>query len=177
MKTIRIRDFNVGPHDKFMFDTNIWILLYGSIAGFEQKKQERYASLLKEILSRKANIYVTSIIVSEYINVVLHIGFKKWKKAHDNVNADFKHDYRPTEHYLDILQEAVFQVKEILSITQKRPDDFHRIDIASMLDELNSNYDYNDAYIVKCCEQDNLTLVSDDTDLTFVDSKITLLTK
>ena len=177
MKTISIRNFDVGPNDKFMFDTNVWIFIYGPIAGVEQTKQEQYSALLQEILSRNAGIYVTSIIVSEYINVVLHIGFKQWKKANNYLNADFKHDYRPTEHYSSILQDAVAQVKEILSISQKRPDDFHRIDIDAMLKKLNNDYDYNDAYIVKCCEQDHLTLVSDDTDLSSVNSSITLLTK
>ncbi len=161
-----------------MFDTNVWILLFGPVAGAELKKQKQYSSLLREISSRGASIYITSLIVSEYINTVLRLGFKQWKREDKigRINADFKQDYRNTEHYKSTLEEAVAQINVILSCTIRRPDDFHRININSMLDKLNCNCDYNDAYIVKCCEQDHLTLVSNDHDFAAVDSGITLLT-
>ena len=178
MKTIKLSDYEVGPNDKFIFDTNIWLLLYGPIAGAETKKQKKYSSLFRKIADRKANIYITSLIVSEYINVVLRLGFKQWQKEDRNgrINSDFKKDYRATEHYQSTLNDAIDQITAILECTDRRPDDFHNIDINSMLKQLDQTYDYNDAYIVKCCERDNITLVSDDADLVSINSKIKLIT-
>lgn len=178
METVRLKDCTVGPSDKYFFDTNVWLFINGPMAGSNQFKQKKYATLLSDISSRGAGLYVTSIVVSEYINSVLRIGFKTWinEDRTNRVNSDFKRNYRPTDHYADTLKDAVLQVEDILRFAQKRPDDFQRIDMTELLQRLDMNCDYNDAYIVKCCEQDNLILVSDDKDLQNVDSKIKLLT-
>lgn len=178
MKTVRIKDYVVSPSGKYFFDTNVWLFINGPMAGSNQFKQKKYSSLLSDILSRGAGLYVTSMVVSEYINSVLRIGFRTWinEDRANRINSDFKRDYRPTDHYADTLKDAVLQVNDILGFASKRPDDFHRLDMADLLQRLDMNCDYNDAYIVKCCEQDNLTLVSDDKDLQNVDSEIKLLT-
>lgn len=179
MNTIKIRDYTVGPTEGFIFDTNVWIFIFGPIAGKERHKQQAYSSLLSQILSRKAGLYVTSLVIAEYINCVLRICFKNW--VHDDFinrrNADFKVDYRPTDHYQESLKEVKNQVKDILKCATPRTDDFHRIDMGNLLSNLDSRCDYNDAYIVKCCEEGNFKLVSDDKDMQDINSRITLLTK
>lgn len=179
MNTIRIRDYTVGPTEGFIFDTNVWIFLFGPIASKDRQKQQTYSSLLSQILSRKAGLYVTSLVIAEYINSVLRICFKSWihEDYTNRKNADFKVDYRPTDHYLNSLEEVKDQVKEILKCALPRTDDFHRIDISNLLSNLDSNCDYNDAYLVKCCEEGNFKLVSDDKDMQNINSRITLLTK
>lgn len=178
MKTIKIQDHVVGPSDKYFFDTNIWLYINGPVVNTNIAKQKKYSALLSEICSRGAGLYITSMVVSEYINRVVRIGFQVWKTEDrlNRINADFKNSYRNTEHYSDILADAVLQVDEILKVARRRPDDFHRIDIHSILHSLDQSHDYNDAYIVACCEQDNLVLVSDDRDLQNMNSDIILLT-
>ena len=178
MKTVKIQDHTVGPSGNYFFDTNVWLFIYGPVAGYDVPKQKKYSSLLSDILSRGAGLYITSLVVAEYINRVLRIGFMSWKREDrtNRINSDFKKDYRPTEDYADALQDAVLQVKEILKCAAKRPDDFHRIEMDSLLQKMEQDCDYNDAYIIECCERCNMTLVSDDRDLQGVDSNITLLT-
>lgn len=178
MKTVNIRDYTVGPSDKFFFDTNVWLFINGPMAGTNEPKQKKYSSLLQQILSRKAGLYVTSMVVSEYVNRVMRMKFNFWRDADrsNRINAEYKRDYRSTSDYEEALKGAVLQVKEILSLASRRPDDFHRIDMDLLLQKLGRNCDYNDAYIIRCCEQDHLTLVSDDKDMQKVDSPITLLT-
>lgn len=179
MNTIKIRDYTVGPTEGFVFDTNVWIFLFGPIAGKDLHKQRVYSSLLSQILSRKAGLYVTSLVIAEYINRVLRICYTNWRHE-DKIgrqNADFKMDYRNTDHYQNSLTEVKDQVREILKCAMPRTDDFHRIEINSLLSNLDSYCDYNDAYLVKCCEEGNFKLVSDDKDMQNINSRITLLTK
>lgn len=166
----------VAPASAYFFDTNVWLFIYGPIAGTNQRKQVVYSRLLKDIISHKATIFVSSLVLSEYINAVLHIGFKQWKRVSGNINANFKTDYRPTADYLDRLNEATLQVQEILKVCSRRPDDFHIVNIDTILSSMNQNADYNDAYYIHDCEKIGLKLVSDDTDMQRVTSPITLIT-
>lgn len=177
MKTIDLKKFNVGPSDKFLFDTNIWIYLYAPIAGTDAALQSKYAQLLKEIISRGATVFITSVIVSEYVNRSLRIAFNNWKRANGLFNADFKRDYRCTKEYESDLNAVKIEVKAILasnSVSQK-PDNFHNINIDDIFNRMSENCDYNDAYIIKTCEQDNIILVSNDKDFQNLNSPVKLI--
>lgn len=172
----KIKDHSVNRTYSYLFDTNVWLYIYGPVAGSKQNKQKIYSNLLKDIISRKATVYITSLNISEYINVVLNIGFKQWKRANGLVNADFKHDYRPTEDYKAQLEDAIVQVQEILKVADKRPDDFNAIDINVVFERMNKNADYNDSYMLKSCERGGMKLVSDDGDFVAINSRVVLLT-
>ena len=166
----------VAPNSAYFFDTNVWLFIYGPVAGTNQRKQGIYSRLLKDIISHNAVVFVSSLVLSEYINAVLHIGFKQWKRITGNTNASFKHDYRITDDYLDRLNEAILQVQEILKVCNKRPDDFHIVNIDSILGLMNHDADYNDSYYIHDCQEIGLKLVSDDSDMQNVQSPITLIT-
>lgn len=176
MVVIRVSQHKVAPHSGYFFDANVWMFIFGPIAGSSPKKQSIYSALLKNIISHKAKVYVSSLVLSEYINAVLHIGFNQWKRATDNVNAVFKRDYRATQDYKDTLADAIRQVQAILDVCEKRPDDFHIVDIHRILASMDQNADYNDAYYIHDCEKVGLMLVSDDTDVQMIRSKIKLIT-
>lgn len=131
--------------------------------------------MLSSIIDRNGTIFITSLILSEYINRVLRIGFRQWQDENHSKDSDFKHNYRKTGHYRDVLDDAIAQIKEILNIAQRRPDDFNAIDIYSVLDAMGHDSDYNDSYLIKCCENGGMKLVSDDGDMTRIDSNITLI--
>lgn len=176
MVAIKASTHVVAPRSAYFFDTNVWLLIYGPIASASRKKQDIYSKLLKDILSHDAIVYISSLVVSEYINAVLHIGFRQWKRITSNTNANFKIDYRKTQNYKDTLEEAIREIREILNVCHKRPDDFHIVDIDSILTSMNQDADYNDAYYINVCESINLKLVSDDADMQSVPSRITLIT-
>lgn len=177
MKTIDLKKFNTSPSDKFLFDTNIWIYLYAPIAGANAALQAKYARLLKEIISRNATIFITSTIVSEYINRSLRIAFGNWKKANNLASADFKRDYRCTGEYKSDLNAVKIEIKEILAnkCVSQKPDNFHNINIDDLFGRMDDGCDYNDAYIIKTCEQDNTILVSNDKDFQNLSSPVKLI--
>lgn len=164
MATTRIRDYEVSPSDSFFFDTNVWLFIYGPIANVDTEKQKAYSSLLGSITGRGAGIMISSLVVAEFINRILRIEFRNWKKATDNVNANFKNDFRNTADYLFAKGDAVNHVKEILNLATRKTDDFNNIDIPALLDRFDQHCDYNDLYIATMCERGHHKLVTDDGD-------------
>lgn len=176
MKVDKLKEHNVSPLNSYLFDTNVWLYIYGPLAGSEKRKQSQYASLLRDIVDRKAGLFITSMVLSEYINRVLRIEFEQWKKHNGLYNADYKRDYRTTEDFQDALADVKAQVKDILyNVTQKRPDDFNNIDIDGIVNSMSNSADFNDVYLVRCCERGNMCFVSDDKDIVNIQSSIRLI--
>lgn len=166
MATYKVKDHKVSPTASYIFDTNIWIFLFAPIAGSQQNKQKVYSQLLSEIRSRGATIWINSLIVSEYVNAVLRLAFKQWMRIKGLYNADFKHDFRPTADYKSALFDVKTQVANILSICERRPDDFNSINIGAIIDSMGATYDFGDAMIVDVCKRNReIRLVTDDSDI------------
>lgn len=178
MAVCKIRDHQVAPTSSYIFDTNVWIFLFAPIAGAKKYKQKIYSRLLADILARKATIWISSIIVSEYVNAVLRLEFRQWMHSNNLCNADFKHDFRPTADYRSALADVNAQVSDILSICERRPDDFNHIDINAVISSMNTaSYDFGDSMIVDVCNRNKeIHLVSDDSDITEADLPFTVIT-
>ncbi len=165
MAAIDIRHYNVTGQDSFFFDTNIWLYIFGPMAGTNATKQSVYSNFYKEVLSRDAKIFISSLVISEYINRVLRIGFSQWKDInHNSQPLDFKKDYRPTQDYKDQLDEAIAQAKDILNFTQPISDSFQSCNLQRIFDRMKRGCDYNDSYIFTLCF-DHYKLVTDDQDM------------
>lgn len=177
MDIVKIANHKVSPLNSYFFDTNVWLFIYGPVAGTNVRKQDAYSALLRDIIDLKATIYISSLVLAEYINAVLRIGFLNWKQKTRNTTADYKRDYRPTEDYNNTLKDAISQIEDILKITQKKPDDFNSINISDVLGRMSNKADFNDVYIAKACEcRSSVKLVSDDTDLQSLGINVMLIT-
>lgn len=171
MKIEHLSDHNVSQLNCYVFDTNIWLYIYGPMAGSQARKQRNYSNLLREILDRNAGLFITSLILSEYINRFLRICFDQWKSSNKLYNADYKSDYRPTPEFANSLSDVKAQVHDILSsCTARMPDDFNIMDIDSLVDSISQQADYNDIYLVRRCERKGFWFVSDDTDIESIPS-------
>lgn len=168
----KIKDFKVHSDNVFFFDTNVWMYVFGPMAGAKTDQQRYYSQLLRDIDTAKASVFVSSLVITEYVNACLQIEFKIWKKKPENaiklaVNQDFnfKRDFRPSVEYKIALRNVKSQVKDILAVSERIPDCFNRIDVMPLFDWV--NIDFNDAYYMRLCgEQSNkVTLVTDDKDI------------
>ncbi len=163
--------------NSYMFDTNVWLYIYGPMAGAETKKQRLYAQLLRDIADRKAGLFITSMVLSEYINRVLRMSFEQWKSNTGNIKADYKRDYRGTEDFKDSLVDVKAQVKDIMSnCTERMPDNFNYLDVVAIVESIGTTADFNDIYLVRRCEASNICFVSDDKDIQNIPSNIKLIT-
>lgn len=178
MATIEhIGDFDVKSDQKFFFDNNVWMLLFSSaIAGSKPSEQKTYGRLLKDIQTANATIFINSLVASEYINSNLRLAFNRWKQRQGNGMLDYKRDYVPTVSFRGNREAAYEELKDILAISEKKPDDFNVINIPELC-ELGSRMDFNDAYYSAFSKLNNLILVTDDKDLFNNEADIRILTK
>ena len=162
----KIKDYEIHSVDVFFFDTNVWMYVFGPMAGAKTLQQRYYSQLLRDIGTARASVFVSSLVITEYVNACLQIEFRNWKKKPENVaKTNFKRDFRPTQDYKDALRSVKSQVKDILAVSTQIPDGFNNIDVMPLFDW--NDIDFNDAYYMRLCDKQSnkVTLVTDDKDI------------
>lgn len=165
MEKIKPNELSLTFTTELFFDTNIWLFLFGSLGSYEPAKQKEYSKLFESALSKKNSIYITSMILSEYANVVLRYEFKNWQKREIKFDSIYKRDFVGTQVY----KEKVEQVKQQMSDILKLPNIVALSDNFSSIDKeiVFSNFgvaDFNDAYINEIVSSRSFVLVTDDSD-------------
>lgn len=173
---IDIKSYNPKSSDLFFLDNNIWMFLFCPIGNHSKTQQKVYSSFFQSIISAKATIFVNSLILSEFANSFLRIDFEQWKKKQQLYGANYKKDYIPTQQYKDTVSAITAAINNILSLSEKKPDDFHMINIDSICNNFQT-VDFNDCYLVEFCRNNSLKLVTDDKDFQKISSpNISILT-
>jgi predicted nucleic acid-binding protein len=162
---------------ELFFDTNIWIFLFGIVGDFKQTVQKEYSSLFDNVLSRNNTIYITSMVLSEYANVILRIEFKNWQKQQGRNDLKYKQDFVGTTIYQEKVELVKKQIEKILKLRNiiKLPDDFNAIRIDKVFEKFGPA-DFNDAYINEIVRVKGCVLVTDDGDFEAIFSGKTLVT-
>ena len=177
MATIKVQDLKIGFTDQFFFDTNIWLLLFGTVANFQLKDQKAYSKLLEELITKDKPIFIASVVISEYANVLLRRDFDQWVSVEKVVNMKYKNDFVGTKRYQDSVATITKSINKILKLPniQPIPDSFHCIDKENILNNFKL-VDFNDAYIFELSKMNNYKVVTNDTDFQKLDSKIDIIT-
>lgn len=92
-KIIAFRDFSVSSDKKYLFDTNVWMLLFCPLGNVKKDKQEKASKILRYIISGNASIILTSLVLSEFCNAYLRLAFEIWRSKAENIRGNFKKDY------------------------------------------------------------------------------------
>ena len=160
---IDIKSYTPKSSDLFFLDNNIWMFLFCPIGNYSKAQQRIYSSFLQSIISAKATIFVNSLILSEFSNSFLRMDFEQWKKNNKLYGANYKKDYIPSLQYKNTVAAITAALNNILSLSERKPDDFHMIDIDSICNNF-SIIDFNDSYLIEFCKNNSLKLVTDDKD-------------
>lgn len=176
MATIKLETYKIGYNDQFFFDTNVWLLLFGNLANYKPKDQKEYSNFFKETLQRNIPIFVSSMVLSEFANVLLRLDFKQWK---NNVteHKDFKRDFGITADYQNSVQNAKDLLKSILELPNVHliSDFFNGINMTNVLTNF-SVVDFNDSYIKELALTNNYKIVTNDKDFQKLDSNVDIIT-
>lgn len=177
MATINIETYKIGYTDQFFFDTNVWLLLFGNLANFKPRDQREYSKLFKESLQREIPIYISSMILSEFANVLLRLEFKQWKTINKFTEIkDFKRDFGITQEYRNSVQSIKSVLKTILELPNIHliSDFFNGINAEAVLNNFDV-VDFNDAYITELV-RNKYKVVTNDKDFQKLDSKLDIIT-
>jgi len=177
MVATNVTEYKIGFTDQFFFDTNIWILLFGTIANYEKKDQQAYSKFLEELLSRNGGIYITSMVISEFSNVLLRKSFKQWSGLAQNIGKDFKKDYVGTSDYKSSVGTILILIKKILAlpIVVKVLDNLNAIDVTN----IEQNFliaDFNDSYFAEIARLNNYKIVTNDRDFQQLKGNLQIIT-
>lgn len=154
--------YKISEHEKVFIDTNILIYLFSpDFVSSNTMYIDQYSKILDILLQKNAQIFISSIVVSEFINRVLRIDYEK----HKEIYPDFKKDYRNSQQYKDTLELILKELKKILKISQQIDDNFSEFDtFAWYKKDVSQDLDFNDLQIAFCIEKNNLKLLSNDHD-------------
>lgn len=176
MEKIKPSEVHLNFSSKLFFDTNIWIFLFGSLADFKIDKQKNYSILFDKAIQQKCPIYISSMVISEFANVILRREFNKWKK-NNKTDSTYKKSFVGTEIYKEKTEQVKSQLNKILALPNivQLPDSFNSISLENVFSDFGKS-DFNDAYINEIVRTNNLILVTDDSDFESIYSGNTLVT-
>lgn len=164
-----ISKYTVSPSDTYFVDNSVWMHLFCPIANTNEKKQKEYSAFLADVQSRKAMIFITSMVLSEFANRFLRLDFNLWKDENKYYDKDYKKDYLGSDRYKEASLNVISNIKSILKVSERHPDDFHSIDINAVLESFKS-IDFNDSYYIQQCSNAKLKIVTDDKDFLKISS-------
>lgn len=153
------KTYNFMNTDRVLVDTNIWI-------SFLYKTNSNYSITMERLLGCGADLFVSTLIISEYINVRLKQEFSRYK-ANQKIqfgykDIDYKTFFRESQAYKEIYKKIMLSVKEeILPFVKILDNNGDR------LDDLIADYellDFNDHLNFKVASDNNLKILTDDTD-------------
>lgn len=162
-KALDIQTYNYKDRENFLIDANIW--LYVSAPPFANIRGEtlQYSAVLKDLLKSKANIYISSTILSEYLNRYIRIEFNA---HHKNKYENFK-AFRKSAEFLAVGAKAAGEAKDIAKICVSKDDNFSSCGINDVLCDFESGVnDFNDGVILHFCRTHDCKLITHDGDFT-----------
>jgi len=176
MAAINLSTYTPKFNDQFFFDTNVWLLLFGSVANYQKNDQKIYSTFLGELLSRNSSIFISSLILSEYANVQLRRDFNQWKPKSGFVDPQFKKDFVGTQIYKDSVVVITQELNNIikLPIVVRTPDSFNALSLDHILADFEV-LDFNDSYIAELSSFNNCKVVTNDRDFFKIANKIDVL--
>lgn len=165
-----IKNYNFNDSDRLCLDTNVWIYVF-----CPQKPNdplvEVYSQAFSSILETKGNIYINSLIISEFINTSARFQFNLQKS---NGLQDFK-VFRKSSAFKPIALNIASDLKRILDLSSRLESNFKDLDINTLINEYGEgSYDFNDQMITELCKHNGLTLVTNDSD--FYNHDISIIT-
>lgn len=171
MRVIDASEYRFLSNDEILVDTNFWLLTYDVLGSRDDRG---YAELLDYITSSK--LYVTDLILSEFIHASVKIAFKNYCKETGHDDWNYKHDYQQTKDFNQIYKLATETVKEdILRFASIL--DTPKFCLESALNEPSDMLDYNDRVIVQTAINNNLAILTDDADYKDCKADIKIFTR
>jgi len=163
-----ISQYIFSAADRLMFDTNIWLLIYGPQSPTDPRAA-LYSAALRKILEAKSRIYIDLVVLSEFVNM-----YARMRQRLIAPQGKFK-DFRKSADFQVVAQDIVADAKSLTKQCVWTDSGLELVVVDSLLDMYRlGQSDFNDQIIAANCEQQGLTLITDDSD--FKDYHVAIIT-
>ncbi len=171
--TLDIRTRTFAPTDQLLFDTNIWMYIYGPRGNPDDWKSRVYSGALAKALKVNSALFTEILILSEFINRYARLEHQIQVNK-GAAPGDYK-QFRNSPAFLPVAQRIAGDVRRILRHCKRIESGFEALDIAAMVDEYERGaFDFNDQVLASLCQSRGLALVTHDAD--FKDRGLSIIT-
>jgi predicted nucleic acid-binding protein len=163
MPANNIQQHSFSDQDRLFFDTNVWFFIYGPQTQSNERRQRIYSNAFRDIISHRSRIFIDVLVLAEFVNRMARFYFDLW--CEENQLAPEYKEFRSMNEFKPIASEIEQAAQMILVDSTPLESGFSRIDISALLRDFEKGQqDFNDLVIVKICQANHLTLVTDDSD-------------
>jgi predicted nucleic acid-binding protein len=158
--------------DKLLFDTNIWLHIYGPQGNPADRRAKIYSTALARILAVQCQVYLDVLILSEFVNRYARLRYDilrptGWPK-------EFK-SFRRSAAFKPIAKDIAADAQRVVKHCERIDSGFETVNMDILLAEYGDGVaDFNDQILVDLCKAQALILVTHDAD--FRNRGLTLLT-
>lgn len=157
--------------DKLLFDTNIWLYIYGIQGNPADYKTRTYSRALSDAVLAHSQIVVDVLVISEFINRYAHLEHQTLYRT-GQAPQDFKL-FRKSPAFKPIAVAIGSAVRKILRLSARYESDFTAVNIDALLTEFEGgDQDFNDQILARLCQSQGLKLVTHDVDYKVKDINI-----
>jgi len=157
--------------EKLFFDASVWLPIFAS-HHYSPDSVGLYSNFYKVCLDAKCEIYIDTLIMSEFINTYARTEFN-----HAGGTLRYKNFklYRASGEFTPIADAIAAACREMLKHSIRIGSGFETVNAKTLLDDYaTGKFDFNDQMYVEICKANNLKLVTHDGD--FKDSGLFILT-
>lgn len=173
-----ISTYRVKSTDRLFFDCNAFMYIFYTAGSYTTNDIDNYKGIFQNALRSNASIYVPSIFVSEFINTYIRSEYRRYLRINhfSQRNFDFKHNYKNTQDYKDVIGDVKNIVNnQILKTCIKADDLFSKIDLSDLFGD-EATFDFNDRYYGKISELNNFKIVTNDADFSSISDRVEIIT-
>lgn len=160
--------FHAG--DQLLFDTNVWLFIYGPQYRTPDKRARLYSAAYKRVVEVGCRIFIDALILSEFVNVLSRLTYHSLPAT--KKPQDFK-TFRRSAEFKPVAKSISDACSRIVKSCTRIESDFASVDVDALLDRYKEGKsDFNDQIPTHLCKHQGLTLVTDDGDFRVSDLKI-----
>ena len=171
---LSLSNYRPQAADHFFFDTNVWFYIYYPMGDYEQNLAAEYSRLLKQIREVKAQIVITSLVLSEFYNRCLRNEFYQLRNQRQLASEMKFKEFRSTELCKTKAMETIEIIKNILKAAHPLDDHFSGLEQGQLFNQLEES-DFNDKYHMVLAGNCGLKIVTHDRDFFTKDLPLTII--
>ncbi len=155
---------------RYFLDCNVLMYMFYPNGGYASDLVYDYSALITRIVNVSAKIYITDVLISEFINTYIQTEFHRLASLNGwpHTKSYFKHTFKFSTEYEDILQELrCIIMRQILPVFTLVDSKFSEMDFDSIFDNP-TTFDFNDRYYGYSMKSLGAYIVTNDADFSDV---------
>lgn len=166
MAIIDITKYEPEAEKKYFADCNVLMYEFYQNGSYQIDRVSKYGTFFSKAIANHATIYVTDLLLSEFINAYVQTEFHRLAKLNGwkQNKRYFKQTFKKTQDYKDILKEIeLILQKQLFPISNRKDISFKSVNLAGIFD--NSDFfDFDDRYYTRCFSGEHVFYITDDAD-------------